>query len=398
MRSLASCYRIGMPEKIIPINDLRTPTMAVPAVLEAPSGLLADALGRPLHDLRISVTDRCNFRCVYCMPKEVFDKDYAYLPHGELLSFEEITRVARLFVAHGVEKIRLTGGEPLLRKNLERLVAMLRGLSTPSGRPLDLTLTTNGSLLARKARALKDAGLDRVTVSLDALDDTVFRRMNDVDFAVSDVLHGLDAAHAAGLGPIKVNMVVKRGTNDDQILPMARHFRGSPFILRFIEYMDVGASNGWNMDEVIPSAEVVRRIAAEMPLAPVGANYSGETATRWRYVDDRGDGGGEVGFISSVTRPSATTARACACRPMASCIPACSPPAATTCAPCCAKGAAMPRSSAPSRGCGADARTAIRKPAPSIRRGWRVAAGRSKCRISAVNSSERAWTNTSSRD
>lgn len=291
-----------MPEKIIPINDLRSPTMAVPAVLEAPSGLLADALGRPLHDLRISVTDRCNFRCVYCMPKEVFDKDYAYLPHGELLSFEEITRVARLFVAHGVEKIRLTGGEPLLRKNLERLVAMLRGLGTPSGRPLDLTLTTNGSLLARKARALKDAGLDRVTVSLDALDDTVFRRMNDVDFAVSDVLHGLDAAHAAGLGPIKVNMVVKRGTNDDQILPMARHFRGSPFILRFIEYMDVGASNGWNMDEVIPSAEVVRRIAAEMPLAPVGANYSGETATRWRYVDDRGDGGGEVGFISSVTQ------------------------------------------------------------------------------------------------
>ncbi|MGI4716826.1 MAG: GTP 3',8-cyclase MoaA [Janthinobacterium lividum] len=287
-----------MPEKIIPINDLRSPAMAVPAVLEAPGGLLADALGRPLHDLRISVTDRCNFRCVYCMPKEVFDKDYTYLPHGELLSFEEITRVARLFVAHGVEKIRLTGGEPLLRKNLEGLVAMLRGLSTPSGRPLDLTLTTNGSLLARKARALKDAGLDRVTVSLDALDDTVFRRMNDVDFAVGDVLRGLDAAHAAGLGPIKVNMVVKRGTNDDQILPMARHFRGSPFILRFIEYMDVGASNGWNMDEVIPSAEVVRRIAADMPLAPVGANYSGETATRWRYLDS----GGEVGFISSVTQ------------------------------------------------------------------------------------------------
>ena len=188
-----------MPDKIIPITDLRSPAMAVPGAPEAPSGLLLDALGRPLHDLRISVTDRCNFRCVYCMPKEVFDKDYAYLPHGELLSFEEITRVARLFIAHGVEKIRLTGGEPLLRKNLERLVGMLRSLGTPSGRPLDLTLTTNGSLLARKARALKDAGLDRVTVSLDALDDTVFRRMNDVDFAVSDVLHGLDAAHAAGL-------------------------------------------------------------------------------------------------------------------------------------------------------------------------------------------------------
>jgi len=287
-----------MLEKIIPINDLRSPMMAVPTVLEAPNGRLADALGRPLHDLRISVTDRCNFRCVYCMPKEVFDKDYAYLPHGDLLSFEEITRVARIFIAHGVEKLRLTGGEPLLRKNLERLVGMLRALPTPSGRPLDITLTTNGSLLARKAAALKDAGLDRVTVSLDALDDDVFRRMNDVDFAVADVLHGLDAAHAAGLGPIKVNMVVKRGTNEDQVLPMARHFKGSPFILRFIEYMDVGASNGWNMEEVIPSAELVRRISGELPLAPIGANYSGETAARWRYLD----GGGEVGFISSVTQ------------------------------------------------------------------------------------------------
>jgi cyclic pyranopterin phosphate synthase len=287
-----------MSEKIILLADARAPALTVPGTLEAPTGLLADALGRPLHDLRISVTDRCNFRCVYCMPKEVFDKDYAYLPHASLLSFEEITRVAALFVAHGVEKLRLTGGEPLLRKNLEGLVAQLRALPTPSGRPLDLTLTTNGSLLARKARALKDAGLDRVTVSLDAIDDAVFRRMNDVDFSVSDVLRGLDAAHDAGLGPIKVNMVVKGGTNDDQILPMARHFRGSPFILRFIEYMDVGASNGWNMDEVIPSAEVVRRIAAEMPLAPVDANYSGETASRWKYVD----GGGEVGMISSVTQ------------------------------------------------------------------------------------------------
>ncbi|QOY93642.1 GTP 3',8-cyclase MoaA [Massilia sp. UMI-21] len=288
-----------MPDKIIPITDLRSPGMPVPAVPQAPTGLLTDALGRPLHDLRISVTDRCNFRCVYCMPKEVFDKDYAYLPHGELLSFEEITRVARLFIAHGVEKIRLTGGEPLLRKHLERLVGMLRALPTPSGRPLDLTLTTNGSLLARKAQTLKDAGLDRVTVSLDALDDSVFRRMNDVDFAVADVLHGLDAAHAAGLGPIKVNMVVKRGTNEDQVLPMARHFKGSPFILRFIEYMDVGASNGWNMVDVIPSAELARRIGAELPIAPVAANYSGETAARWRYLDE---GGGEVGFISSVTQ------------------------------------------------------------------------------------------------
>jgi len=287
-----------MSEKIIMLADARAPAMAIPPTLDAPTGLLADALGRPLHDLRISVTDRCNFRCVYCMPKEVFDKNYAYLPHSSLLSFEEIARVASLFVAHGVEKIRLTGGEPLLRKDLERLVAQLRALPTPSGRPLDLTLTTNGSLLARKARVLKDAGLDRVTVSLDAIDDTVFRRMNDVDFSVSDVLHGIDAAHDAGLGPVKVNMVVKAGMNDDQILPMARHFKGSSTILRFIEYMDVGASNGWNMHEVVPSREVVRRIAAEMPLAPVDANYAGETAARWRYID----GGGEVGMISSVTQ------------------------------------------------------------------------------------------------
>jgi cyclic pyranopterin phosphate synthase len=287
-----------MAEKIIMIGDARAPSLAIPPVLEAPTGRVDDALARPLHDLRISVTDRCNFRCVYCMPKEVFDKDYAYLPHSSLLSFEEITRVARLFIAHGVEKIRLTGGEPLLRKDLERLVGMLRALQTPSGRPLDLTLTTNGSLLGRKARALKEAGLDRVTVSLDAMDDVTFRRMNDVDFSVRDVLDGIEAAHAVGLGPIKVNMVVKRGWNDAEILPMARHFKGTPFILRFIEYMDVGASNGWNMDEVIPSAEVVRLIGAEMPLEPIDPNYSGETAQRWRYAD----GGGEVGFISSVTQ------------------------------------------------------------------------------------------------
>jgi cyclic pyranopterin phosphate synthase len=292
-----------MSEKIIMLGDARSPAMPIPTELQAPSGLLADALGRPLHDLRISVTDRCNFRCVYCMPKEVFDKNYAYLPHSSLLSFEEITRVARLFIAHGVEKIRLTGGEPLLRKDLERLVAQLRALQTPSGRPLDLTLTTNGSLLARKAQSLKDAGLDRVTVSLDAIDDAVFKRMNDVDFAVSDVLEGIAAAHAVGLGPVKVNMVVKGGMNDAQILPMARHFKGSPTILRFIEYMDVGASNGWNMDEVIPSSEVVRRISAEMPLEPIGANYAGETASRWRYVDSKvSDGAGEVGMISSVTQ------------------------------------------------------------------------------------------------
>ena len=287
-----------MAEKTILFGDSRSPPPAIPAVLEAPTGALADALARPLHDLRISVTDRCNFRCVYCMPKEVFDKDYRYLPHAALLSFEEITRLARLFVQHGVEKIRLTGGEPLLRKDLERLVAMLAELRTPQGRKLDLTLTTNGSLLARKAQTLRDAGLDRVTVSLDALDDATFKRMNDVDFAVADVLAGIDAAHQAGLGPVKVNMVVKGGMNDQEILPMARYFRATPAILRFIEYMDVGASNGWNLDEVVPSAEVIRRIGAEMPLAPLEANYSGETAARWRYAD----GGGEIGVISSVTQ------------------------------------------------------------------------------------------------
>jgi len=214
-----------------------------------------------------------------------------------LLSFEEITRIAGLFVAHGVEKIRLTGGEPLLRKNIEKLVAMLAALKTPSGQPLDLTLTTNGSLLARKAQALKDAGLNRVTVSLDSLDDATFKRMNDVDFAVADVLHGIDVAHQVGLGPVKVNMVVKAGMNEQEIVPMARHLKDTPTILRFIEYMDVGASNGWDLREVVPSAEVARRIGAVMPLIPVNPNYVGETATRWRYLD----GGGEIGLISSVT-------------------------------------------------------------------------------------------------
>ncbi|HJV02959.1 MAG TPA: GTP 3',8-cyclase MoaA [Burkholderiaceae bacterium] len=287
-----------MTEKIIFMADQRQQLPAVPAVPEAPTGHVTDQLARPLHDLRISVTDRCNFRCVYCMPKAVFDQNYSYLPHSSLLSFEEITRVARLFVAHGVEKIRLTGGEPLLRKNVERLVGMLSDIRTPSGRPLDLTLTTNGSLLARKAQSLKDAGLQRVTVSLDALDDAIFKRMNDVDFAVEDVLNGIEVAHQVGLGPIKVNMVVKGGMNDSQILPMARHFKNTPTILRFIEYMDVGASNGWKLDEVIPSSEVRRRIHAELPLVAADANYTGETATRWGYAD----GGGEIGLISSVSQ------------------------------------------------------------------------------------------------
>jgi cyclic pyranopterin phosphate synthase len=289
-----------MAERVIPLVDQRVAARAatVPERAIAASGLLSDKLGRPLHDLRISVTDRCNFRCSYCMPKEVFDKDYQYLPHSALLTFEEITRVARLFVAHGVHKIRLTGGEPLLRKNVEILVGQLAQLRTTTGEPLDLTLTTNGSLLARKAKALKAAGLNRVTVSLDGLDDAVFRRMNDVDFPVAEVLAGIDAARDAGLGPIKVNMVVKRGTNEHEILPMARHFKGSGIALRFIEYMDVGSSNGWRMDEVVPSAEVIEMIRRELPLVPLEAAAPGETAQRWAYAD----GEGEIGVISSVTQ------------------------------------------------------------------------------------------------
>jgi cyclic pyranopterin phosphate synthase len=232
------------------------------------------------------------------MPKEVFGKDYEFLPHASLLSFEEIVRLTRLFVAHGVQKIRLTGGEPLLRKNIEDLVGMLAQLRTPGGQPLELTLTTNASLLARKARALKDAGLNRVTVSLDALDDAVFRRMNDADFPVADVLRGIDAALSVGLGSVKVNMVVKRGTNDQEIVPMARHFRATPVTPRFIEFMDVGATNGWRMDEVMPSAEVVARIGEVFPLEAAQRVSPGETAERWRYAD----GAGEIGVISSVTQ------------------------------------------------------------------------------------------------
>ena len=289
-----------MVAKVIPLADLRrlagTPALPVPA---APfEGSLVDALGRPLHDLRISVTDRCNFRCSYCMPKEIFDKHYRFLPHDALLSFEEITRAARVFVSLGVRKIRLTGGEPLLRKNLERLVEMLAALRTPDGQPLDLTLTTNGSLLRRKAQALKDAGLRRITVSLDALDDGIFRRMNDADFPVADVLDGIAHAQAVGLGPVKVNMVVKRGTNDHEVVAMAERFRGTPVVLRFIEYMDVGATNGWRMDEVLPSRELITRLDAAFPLEPLEATAPGETASRWRYRD----GQGEIGVISSVTQ------------------------------------------------------------------------------------------------
>ena len=253
-----------------------------------------DARGRPLRDLRISVTDRCNFRCVYCMPKEVFGRDYAFLPREQLLSFEEIERLARIFAGHGVEKIRLTGGEPLVRRDLELLVGMLARIEG-----LDLTLTTNGSLLPQKAHALADAGLRRITVSLDSLDDEVFRAMNDVDFPVERVLAGIEAAAAAGLTPVKVNMVVRRGLNEDSVLPMARYFRESGHILRFVEYMDVGHTNGWRLDDVVPAAELVAAIGAELPLEPVEPAYRGEVARRWRYRD----GGGEIGLIASVTQP-----------------------------------------------------------------------------------------------
>ena len=306
-----SAQNSAMSERVIPLIDQRhLAPKSVPVLTTAlPKlqvlGQVQDRMNRPLRDLRISVTDRCNFRCSYCMPKEVFDSSYTYLPQTALLSFEEITRLAQLFVAQGVHKIRLTGGEPLLRKNIEVLIEQLAQLRTPEGAPLDLTLTTNGSLLKRKAQALKDAGLQRITVSLDGLDDAVFKRMNDVDFPVADVLEGLEAAQAVGLGPIKVNMVVKRGTNDDQILPMARHFLGSGMVLRFIEYMDVGATNGWRMDEVLPSAEVVRLLQTQLPLVPLEASAPGETAQRWGYANAQGQHDpalGEIGVISSVTQ------------------------------------------------------------------------------------------------
>jgi GTP 3',8-cyclase len=286
---------------VIPILDQRDLVIVAPSDDREAGGPLVDTRGRPLHDLRISVTDRCNFRCTYCMPKDVFDRDHRYLPHADLLTFEEIARLARVFVAHGVEKIRLTGGEPLLRKDVERLIAMLAEIELPGhpGRRLDLTMTTNGSLLRRKARALRAAGLTRLTVSLDALDDARFRAINDVDFPVADVLDGIEAAVDAGFESIKVNMVVKRAVNDDQVEPMARHFRSLGATLRFIEFMDVGASNRWMSADVVPSAELVRRIDAWSPIEAVAPGYPGEVAERWRYRD----GSGEVGFISSVTQP-----------------------------------------------------------------------------------------------
>ena len=286
---------------VIPLTDVRgaasaaardafvREAAAAPAAADKP----IDVLGRPLSDLRISVTDRCNFRCVYCMPKDVYGRDFPFLPQAEILSFEEIVRIARIFVSRGVRKIRLTGGEPLLRRRVERLVEMLASLGD-----IDLTLTTNGALLAKKAQSLRDAGLSRVTVSLDALDDATFRAMNDVDFPVARVLEGIEAAQSAGLAPVKINAVVKRGMNEHAIVPLARHFRDSGCIVRFIEYMDVGHTNGWRMDHVVPAAEIVAAIDREFPLEPVDPNYVGEVAQRWRYRDD----GREIGIIASVTQ------------------------------------------------------------------------------------------------
>jgi len=258
---------------------------------------LRDGLHRPLRDLRISVTDRCNLRCIYCMPREVFDKNHAYLQRTELLTFEEIEHLARLFIRFGVRKIRLTGGEPLLRHGIEHLIEKLARLQTVTGEPMEVALTTNGALLARKAQSLKDAGLSRVTVSLDGLSDATFQRMSGSQLAVATVLKGIAAAQAVGLGPVKINMVIKRGVNEHEIVPMAEHFRHSAIVLRFIEFMDVGTSNGWRMDEVVSAREILDRIAGQFPIVPLDPNYRGEVAQRWRYAD----GGGELGVIAAVT-------------------------------------------------------------------------------------------------
>ncbi len=290
--------------KIIPIqvsglskSSAQTIIANVPSSLIEPSGSLLDTLQRPLHDLRISVTDRCNFRCPYCMPKEIFGKDHHYLGQKELLTFEEISRLTQVFIAHGVKKIRLTGGEPLLRKGIEDLVSMLSNLRSIDQQPLDLTLTTNGSLLGKKAQALKDAGLKRITISLDGMSEKIFRAMNDVDFPLSEVLASIDSALAVGFESVKINMVVKKGVNDQEILPMIRHFKGSGVIPRFIEYMDVGNSNGWRLQEVLSSREVIDLIQTEFPITPIDANYPGEVAQRWKFSDQSG----EFGVISSVT-------------------------------------------------------------------------------------------------
>jgi len=291
-----------MTERIIPIavashrqdaRDYRK--LDVPRDYALP---VRDTLQRPLRDLRISVTDRCNLRCTYCMPREIFDESHNFLPRAELLTFEEIERLARQFIRLGVKKIRLTGGEPLLRRGIEQLIEKLAALQTNDGSPLEIALTTNAVLLAKKARALKDAGLSRVTVSLDGLSDATFKQMSDSEVSVATVLDGIAAAQDAGLGPVKVNMVVKRGVNEHEIVPMAEHFRHSGVVLRFIEFMDVGSSNGWRMDDVVSARDILQRIGAHHPLAAIDPDYPGEVAARWRYAD----GAGEVGVIASVTR------------------------------------------------------------------------------------------------
>jgi GTP 3',8-cyclase len=305
---------------IIPISSVTTrakrslPGSGVPIGLTLAGGLvpdhdvlreqsgderfIADAMQRPLRDLRISVTDRCNLRCTYCMPREVFDQHYAFLPRAELLSFEEIERLAKLFIRLGVQKIRLTGGEPLLRRGIEHLIEKLAKLNDTAGKPIEIALTTNAVLLSNKAQSLKDAGLSRISVSLDGLSEETFHRMSDTDVSVMTVLDGIAAAQRVGLAPVKVNMVLKRGENDHEIMPMAEHFRNSGIILRFIEYMDVGSSNGWRMDEVVTAKEIFERIHQHHPLQAVDPGYPGEVAERWRYAD----GSGEIGLIASVTQ------------------------------------------------------------------------------------------------
>jgi cyclic pyranopterin phosphate synthase len=295
-----------MRSPIIAVDSLRK-TSAIPAdAVSVPSPTtfdgrpgIVDQFERPIRDLRISVTDRCNFRCTYCMPREIFGRDFEFLPKEMVLTFEEIVRLAKSFVVLGVEKLRITGGEPLVRRDLPRLVEMLAELRTPSGAEIDLTLTTNGSALPALARQLRTAGLRRLTVSLDSLDDDVFRAMNGVDYPVAKVLAGIHAARAAGFDPVKINMVVRRGTNETSILPMARWARSEGLILRLIEYMDVGHTNGWRLDEVVPADEIVGMIGAELPVEPIEAQYRGEVANRWRYRD----GEGEIGVIASVTQP-----------------------------------------------------------------------------------------------
>jgi len=289
--------------RIIPIAPAsRNPVSGVNyAALDKPSdhaGAILDTFQRPLRDLRISVTDRCNLRCTYCMPREIYDESHDFLPRTDLLSFEEIERLALIFVRMGVQKLRITGGEPLLRRGIERLIERLAALQTPDGKPVEIALTTNGVLLGKKAQTLKDAGLSRVTVSLDGLSQETFRLMSDSNVAVGAVLQGIATARAVGLAPVKVNMVVKRDANEHEIVQMAEHFRHSGIVLRFIEYMDVGCTNGWRMDDVVPAREIIDRIAMHYPLRTVDPNYDGEVAERWRYAD----GGGEIGVIASVTQ------------------------------------------------------------------------------------------------